>query len=208
MRKFIMLLVLLVIASQCWADGYETKTIFVTDIPPDAIFRNTPKHGVAKLGITLGNCIRGTAEENDENKLSAMLEANIALYIAKLAYREEEARLNGKEHPMNDTKYRSAFKLHMDAQFKEGDLFEEAMSEKSALCRRKISYFFHSLADVALDINKLTKEGWEIKSTRRAWIDLWANKEIEDFEWGTEYILQKPIPNQKRPDKKTKTQGK
>ncbi|MBI5047710.1 MAG: hypothetical protein HZB54_01990 [Deltaproteobacteria bacterium] len=44
-----------------------------------------------------------------------------------------------------------------------------------------------------LNINEITKEGWEIKATRRAWGDIWLDEKPEDFEWGTEYTLQRPL---------------
>lgn len=41
------------------------------------------------------------------------------------------------------------------------------------------------------DINTLTRDGWEIKASRRAWQDFNGNGEPNYYEWGTEYTLQK-----------------
>lgn len=41
------------------------------------------------------------------------------------------------------------------------------------------------------NLNALTEKGWEIKTSRRAWTDLNYNHEPDDFEWGTEYTLQR-----------------
>lgn len=174
MRKFIMLLVVLVIAAQCWAEGYETKTAFVLDAYPDT----------NKLGRVLGDCIKGTEEEDDTDKIRAMIEASVTLYQATLAY---QVAPTDKDKLIKQT----------EAMLKEMDLSAEAIKE-NALCRGvRIPLYFQRLADVVSDINSVTKQGWEVKSSRRAWLDIWANNEIDDFEWGTEYVLQKPIPNQK-----------
>jgi hypothetical protein len=41
------------------------------------------------------------------------------------------------------------------------------------------------------NLNKLSNDGWEIKTSRRVWIDLNENGSPNECEWGTEYTLQK-----------------
>ena len=48
------------------------------------------------------------------------------------------------------------------------------------------------------DINKETKQGWEIKSTRRAWVDIYKSGN-QNYFWGTEYVLQRPIKQPTKP---------
>lgn len=105
MKKTSLSIIFLVIAKLCWAEGYETKTVFVLDTYPDT----------NKLSRAVLDCIRGTAEEDNTDKIGAMLGASLAYYQAELAYRVEEARLNGRTPSKNDTKYNSASKQYSEA---------------------------------------------------------------------------------------------
>jgi len=48
------------------------------------------------------------------------------------------------------------------------------------------------------DLNTLTREGWEIKTSRRAWKDINGDGEPNSYEWGIEYTLQKKIEEKKK----------
>lgn len=48
------------------------------------------------------------------------------------------------------------------------------------------------------DLNTLTRDGWEVKTSRRAWKDFNGNGEPNSYEWGTEYTLQKKIEEKKK----------
>lgn len=51
------------------------------------------------------------------------------------------------------------------------------------------------IIDFGYDINKVTMLGWEVKSSRRARFLFWEDERLgKEYIWGTEYILQKPIP--------------
>jgi hypothetical protein len=43
------------------------------------------------------------------------------------------------------------------------------------------------------DLNTLSMQGWEIKSSRRAWVDINDDEIAGACEWGTEYILQRKL---------------
>lgn len=49
------------------------------------------------------------------------------------------------------------------------------------------------------NINKITKQGWEIKATRSGWVDMDGDKYTDtDFEMGIEYTLQHKIVKKKQ----------
>lgn len=182
MKKTLLGIIFLLIAKLCLAEGYETKTVFVLDVYP----------GPNELGRILSDCVRGTEEEDDTEKIKAMIEASLIVYKAELDY--QATPINTKKPTPTDAK---KIMKRAEAQLREVELLTEAI-EEDAVCRRRISYYFDNLArDVISDINSVTNQGWEIKSSRRAWMDLWANQEIEDFEWGTEYVLQRPMKKEK-----------
>ncbi|MBI5101392.1 MAG: hypothetical protein HZB33_06110 [Nitrospirae bacterium] len=49
------------------------------------------------------------------------------------------------------------------------------------------------VAECVFDLNKLSRDGWEIKASRRVWRDFSNDGEPDSYEWGTEYTLQKKI---------------
>lgn len=156
--------------------GFETKTVFVLDTFLDA-------DGFSNV---VADCAEKTGE--DKSKLVEMIEKSAAHYKAATAYLEAKS-LGKDEKELNVLMFMRAI-----AGFKEVEELNILNKSGDRRCKSRVYLYFSELLDVfPNDINFETSKGWEVKSTRRAWKDLWTNNKIDDFEWGTEYILQRPI---------------
>ena len=60
-----------------------------------------------------------------------------------------------------------------------------------AVADKFISSAMAKIDGYVFDLNTLTRDGWEIKASRRARQDFNGSGEPNYYEWGTEYTLQK-----------------
>ena len=61
----------------------------------------------------------------------------------------------------------------------------------TGITNAKIAKITAKIDACVFDLNKLTRDGWEIKASSRVWQDFNDNGNPDSYEWGTEYTLQK-----------------
>lgn len=88
----------------------------------------------------------------------------------------------------NSTSLEDSLRFDLELRYKE---IPNAMKMYMDLGMKKIRAFTY-------DLNELTKEGWEIKDSRRVWIDIDYDDNPDYYEWGTEYTLQRRIQEKKK----------
>ena len=144
---------------------FETMTIFKPDTSKDALYQSAE----------IGYCADLSLEE---------IEYQIG--VEKFdKIREERAN---REQRKKEKEYKSAppsiLRLEPTADTNRTAAYMKEYRKKKYI--EKIDHFVY-------DLNELTMQGWEIKSTRRVWVDLNDDDITGKCEWGTEYILQRKI---------------